>query len=229
MGYDKIKILEDFLTTNIMNINIYEFVLNLFIGAILSLILSMVYNKYGRSISTRNSSAVNFLSISMTTLFVISIVKSSFALSLGLVGALSIVRFRTAIKDPEELAYIFFSVAVGLGLGANQRIITLIAFVTIVFFMIVLSVHHTKKRFFNLHLTVSKQGTDQVDLDYISSTLNTCCEKVELRRFAESEAKTEVMYLIEIKKISDFNEIQKKIKINDEDLRLMYLNSNGLG
>jgi len=48
----------------------------------------------------------------MTTMLVISIVKSSLALSLGLVGALSIVRFRSAIKEPEELVYIFLSMAI---------------------------------------------------------------------------------------------------------------------
>ncbi len=55
--------------------------------------------------------------LTVITLLVISIVKSSLALSLGLVGALSIVRFRTAIKDPEELIYLFFSIAIGLGMG----------------------------------------------------------------------------------------------------------------
>ena len=65
--------------------------------------------------------------ISLTTLLVISVVKSSLALSLGLVGALSIVRFRTPIKEPEELAYIFLAIAVGLALGADQREVASIA------------------------------------------------------------------------------------------------------
>ena len=51
------------------------------------------------------------------------IVKTSLALSLGLVGALSIVRFRAAIKEPEELVYLFLIIAIGLGCGANQLII----------------------------------------------------------------------------------------------------------
>ena len=59
--------------------------------------------------------------ICLTTLLVISVVKSSLALSLGLVGALSIVRFRTPIKEPEELAYIFLAIAIGLALGADQK------------------------------------------------------------------------------------------------------------
>ena len=58
--------------------------------------------------------------LTMVTIAVIAVVKSSLALSLGLVGALSIVRFRAAIKDPEELVYLFLCIGVGLSLGAVQ-------------------------------------------------------------------------------------------------------------
>ena len=73
----------------------------------------------------------NFIPISMTTMFIIVVVKSSLALSLGLVGALSIVRFRTVIKEPEELGYLFLCIALGLGNGASQYLVTSIALVTI--------------------------------------------------------------------------------------------------
>jgi uncharacterized membrane protein YhiD involved in acid resistance len=58
--------------------------------------------------------------ISLVTFLIISVVKSSLALSLGLVGALSIIRFRTPIKEPFELAYLFMAIAIGLGFGAEQ-------------------------------------------------------------------------------------------------------------
>ena len=67
---------------------------------------------------------------------IITVIKSSIALSLGLVGALSIIRFRTPIKEPEELAYIFIAVAIGLGLGANQVMATLIGFVVVAIAML---------------------------------------------------------------------------------------------
>jgi len=61
-----------------------------------------------------------FILLAVTTCSVIIIVKYSLALSLGLVGALSIVRFRAAIKEPEELVYLFLTIAFGLAFGANQ-------------------------------------------------------------------------------------------------------------
>ena len=72
-------------------------------------------------------------------MFVIAVIKQSLALSLGLVGALSIIRFRTAIKDPEELANLFFAISIGIGLGANQVEITSISFIVIIVGMIVSS------------------------------------------------------------------------------------------
>ena len=82
-----------------------------------------------KKISEISETEYHEILIATTTAFIISVVKSSLALSLGLVGALSIIRFRTAIKEPEELSYIFIAITIGIGLGANQVVITLIAFI----------------------------------------------------------------------------------------------------
>src|SRR5688500_14983161 len=94
--------------------------LNLSLGLIVSLLLAWYYIRYGSSLSNRTHFAAILPLLTLITLLVISVVKSSLALSLGLVGALSIVRFRTAIKDPEELIFLFFAIAMGLGFGADQ-------------------------------------------------------------------------------------------------------------
>ena len=79
------------------------------------------------------------------TTMVITVVKFSLALSLGLVGALSIVRFRAAIKEPEELIYLFFAIAIGLANGANQFLLSIASTLIIVFFLITRSYFKNKK------------------------------------------------------------------------------------
>ena len=79
---------------------------------------------------------------------VITIVKSSLALSLGLVGALSIVRFRAAIKDPEELVYLFLVIATGLGCGAGQVKITAIGISLALVLIIIFNLYWKKIRNF---------------------------------------------------------------------------------
>jgi len=73
--------------------------------------------------------------IGLTVFMVITVVKSSLALSLGLVGALSIVRFRTPIKEPEELGYLFLTIAIGLGLGAGFEMITIFVTTAILLYL----------------------------------------------------------------------------------------------
>ncbi|MBW7874637.1 MAG: DUF4956 domain-containing protein [Candidatus Cloacimonetes bacterium] len=74
---------------------------------------------------TRLDLARSLVGLCVTTTMVISVIKSSLALSLGLVGALSIIRFRTAVRDPEELSFIYLAFAIGIGLGANQKTLVL--------------------------------------------------------------------------------------------------------
>ena len=111
-----------FINQNIQ-IDLQGFILSLLCAAILSFLVQLFYIRYSTTLSNRKEFAKTFVVLGVTTCIVIMIVKSSLALSLGLVGALSIVRFRAAIKEPEELVYLFLIIAIGLGCGANQLVI----------------------------------------------------------------------------------------------------------
>ena len=115
----------NFLINNTIQIDLNSFIVSLLCSAILSLLIQLFYIKFSSSLSNRMNFSKNFVILGTTTCIIIVIVKNSLALSLGLVGALSIVRFRAAIKEPEELVYLFLVIAVGLGCGAGQiKVIT---------------------------------------------------------------------------------------------------------
>jgi len=134
--------------------------LNLALGMGVSLVIAWYYIKFGNSLSNRLHFGAILPLLSLITLLVISIVKSSLALSLGLVGALSIVRFRTAIKDPEELIFLFLAIAVGLGFGADQRVPTLVAFVVIMAFLLARAMFFRgRKALHNLYLNIQVRDT----------------------------------------------------------------------
>ena len=88
-------------------ISLNSFAISLVLSLLLSLLVAKVYINKGRSLSNRKNLANIFPLLTITTTIIIAVIKSSLALSLGLVGALSIIRFRTPIKEPEELTYIF--------------------------------------------------------------------------------------------------------------------------
>ena len=110
---------EEFLSVSRAQIPAIWFIINLSLAAILALILSQIYIRYGISLSNRRIFSRNFLLITMTTMLIITIVKSSLALSLGLVGALSIIRFRAAIKEPEQIVFLFLLIGISISVGAN--------------------------------------------------------------------------------------------------------------
>tara|TARA_B110000003_G_C16612718_1_gene520090 strand:+ start:427 stop:1119 length:693 start_codon:yes stop_codon:yes gene_type:complete len=100
-----------------------------------SYILKYTFEKKSNSLSSKYQLSNMLPILSGTTFLVILIVKSSLALSLGLVGALSIVRFRTPIKEPEDLVYLFLSIGLGIGFGAFQVLSTLVIFLIIIAFI----------------------------------------------------------------------------------------------
>jgi len=131
MQLGNIPIIENTTFSEASYINPLNLLFNLFLTAFLSYLLGLIFIRFGKSISNKASLASSFPMLSITTMIIITVVKSSLALSLGLVGALSIVRFRTPIKEPEDLVYIFLSIAIGIGYGALQITATLLVFILI--------------------------------------------------------------------------------------------------
>ena len=109
------------------------------------------------------------------------------ALSLGLVGALSIVRFRAAIKEPEELVYLFFIIAIGLANGANQFILSIIATVIIVAFLFLRNFYKNRKNNdgnFNSDsniLSINILDSDKKDIDEIIDRLKKSFKYLKLK------------------------------------------------
>jgi len=119
-----------------IEIDFFNFFIAIFLSLILSIMLKFTYKKVGRALNDKDYFSDTFIPLCMITTLVITVIKFSLALSLGLVGALSIVRFRAAIKEPEELVYLFFVISIGLANGANQFVLSIIATLLIISFLL---------------------------------------------------------------------------------------------
>jgi hypothetical protein len=191
--------------------SIVDFLINIFMTIILSYIIGLVYSKYGNSLSNRKKLLQTFVLISVTVMLVISIVKSSLALSLGLVGALSIVRFRTAIKEPEELVYFFVAIALGLGMGANQRLVTLLGAIIIILYIVIQNMNTVRNVVQqNLIVTISNTSETGLDENKILEMLNKHSSKIDLRRLDAANNSTEISLNIE------FNNFESIIKAKND-------------
>ena len=132
----------------------------LMLGGFLSLYVRLLYRRFGASASDSDSITRVFPLLTMVTIGVIAVVKSSMALSLGLVGALSIVRFRSAIKEPEELVYLFLCIGIGLSLGAGQPLLAFVLVVSATIFIVGMFWGGQGKLSQSLLLTISSDTTD---------------------------------------------------------------------
>lgn len=220
---------QEFLASQSAQIPVLGFVINLLLTALLSYILRGVYVKYGASLSNRRAFARNLILMAVTTMLIITVVKSSLALSLGLVGALSIVRFRAAIKEPEELAYLFLAISIGLGLGADQRVITVVAFAIIVGIIWLMKYSSRSEENQNLYLTVSSHNPEKVELEEIVQVLKTHCSAVSLKRFDDTKELLEAAFLVEFEDFPQLEATRASLLGLGDDVRVTFLENRGIG
>lgn len=116
---------------NITSVSILDMLLALLLAFAIGLFIFLIYKKTFSGVMYSSSFGVTLLALTMITTVVILAVTSNVVLSLGMVGALSIVRFRTAIKEPLDIAFLFWSIAVGIVLAAGMLPLALIGSVMI--------------------------------------------------------------------------------------------------
>lgn len=198
-----------------INFSLFDLSLNLGIGFLLSTIISLHYLYRSKTRILRKDLAFALPAIGLTTLLVITVVKSSLALSLGLVGALSIVRFRTPIKEPEELAYIFLSIALGLSLGADQREAALIAvpFILLIFSLSSLMSDKKSRKSGNVHLTiqVSHDKDKSSPLDKVTSIVNEYTTNANFQRIDVRDNNLLINGIITIKSEQETENLLNKL------------------
>jgi uncharacterized membrane protein YhiD involved in acid resistance len=224
----KVQSFQEFLTTQSVHVSLVDFIINLLLTAVLALILSAVFRKYSTIISNRRSFANNFVLIATTTMLIIAIVKSSLALSLGLVGALSIVRFRAAIKEPEELAYLFLTIAIGLGMGADQRMATVVAFLFIMMIIIIRSLTNKKVENRNLYFNISGPHTEKIDIEKVVEILIKYCGSVNLQRLDENQEKADLSFLVEFSDHVALNACKVELQEIYQSASISFLDYKGL-
>lgn len=229
---NKASSFSDFLTKSSPEIEVLPFIGALLATGLLCFILSVVYARRGHSLSNRESFGRNFVVIGMTTMLIITVVKASLALSLGLVGALSIVRFRTAIKEPEELGYLFLVISIGLGYGASQWVVTTSAFLVICGVLWVRGKPTTEEaegpEYTNLFLTVSSEGASKVGLEKITEALRGACSGLSLKRFDESEEGLEASYLVRFRDYAQVEKARAALMSQGEQLRVTFVDNSGV-
>lgn len=136
---------------NIASVSIFDMVLALVLAFGIGMFIFLVYKKTYQGVMYSSSFGTTLVALTMITTVVILAVTSNVVLSLGMVGALSIVRFRTAIKEPLDIAFLFWSIAVGIVLAAGMILLAVIGSVII---GVILLVFVNRKSYCNPYIVI---------------------------------------------------------------------------
>ncbi len=177
---------------NITGVNILDMAIALVLAFALGLFIFLIYKKTYNGVMYSSSFGVTLIALTMITTVVILAVTSNVVLSLGMVGALSIVRFRTAIKEPLDIAFLFWSIGAGIVLAAGMIPLAVIGSVII---GVVLLVFVNRKSHTNPYIVVVRCADHEAEVkatDFLKASTERCVVKSKSAQKGEIELNMEI-------------------------------------
>lgn len=182
--------------------------LSLLVAFLAAIFITFIYKKTYTGVSYTKSFVLSIILLAMVTSLVIRTINSNLALSLGMVGALSIVRFRTAVKDPVDTVFMFWAIAAGIMSGAGLYIITLIACAILGIFYVI-SYSTAFKPTEKYLLVINTTNEDAEDVAAIFAKKKKCVLKTQ----SIKKGKVEFTYEIAGKEFAN-----SMLKLKDSDM-----------
>ena len=203
---------------NVTSVSILDMVVALILAFGIGMFIFLVYKKTYQGVMYSSSFGTTLVALTMITTVVILAVTSNVVLSLGMVGALSIVRFRTAIKEPLDIAFLFWSIAVGIVLAAGMIPLAVIGSVVI---GVILLVFVSKKSHTNPYIVVV-QCTDRMAEEKATAYLKSNCERCVIKSKSAQKGCIEMNLEIRLKsddtgfinELSDMNGINSAVLVS---------------
>lgn len=204
------------------SISVGDIALSLVIAFLCSLYILYIYRKTFSGVVYNRSLVLTIVLLSLVTAMIIRTINSNLSLSLGMVGALSIVRFRTAIKEPVDTAFMFWGITAGIMSGAGLYIIAISGTIVLGLLFYAIYMYHVQaKSQYLLVITYKASCEDSVDslLKNISKTLKS--------KSTSGSDSIEATYEVELKDGSIINELLKCKGVKNASL-ITYQNEIGL-
>ena len=202
------KILEMIMADLNGTISLPELLLSVAIACVIALFILFIYRKTYTGVIYSNSFAMSIVMLSMVTSIITSTISSNMALSLGMVGALSIVRFRTAVKEPLDTAFMFWAIAAGIMTGAGMYLPSI--FGSLLVGILYMACYAMGFRLSKRYLLIVKYSVEAEDA--VMSLVNTIKNK-KLRSQTAYGKDVEVTYELEVKDVNAQSALIKQIQV----------------
>ena len=205
-------------------LDLFSVIFNFIMCVLMSFIARLFYIKYSTSLTGKHHIGTVIPILSTIVFLVILIVKSSLALSLGLVGALSIVRFRTPIKEPEELVYLFLSIAIGLGYAAGYTFLTTIITLAILG-MIFLWLSNRKIDNKNEYNLILSWENESINFEKIADEIMEISSSLKLIRFNKGPLNKTASFMIVPNNDVNLDKLIERIGALDRNIEVNFYES----
>ncbi len=205
-------------------LDLFSVIFNFIMCVLMSFIARLFYIKYSTSLTGKHHIGTVIPILSTIVFLVILIVKSSLALSLGLVGALSIVRFRTPIKEPEELVYLFLSIAIGLGYAAGYTFLTTIITLAILG-MIFLWLSNRKIDNKNEYNLILSWENESINFEKITDEIMEISSSLKLIRFNKGPLNKTASFMIVPNNDINLDKMIERIGALDKNIEVNFYES----
>ena len=182
---------------NITSVSLIDMAIALVLAFCLGLFIFLVYKKTYQGVMYSSSFGTTLIALTMITTVVILAVTSNVVLSLGMVGALSIVRFRTAIKEPLDIAFLFWSIAVGIVLAAGMIPLAVIGSIIIGVILLIFVNRKSHCNPYIVVLTCDNSESEKIASDYLKEQTEKCVVK------SKTAQKNRIELTMEIRMKSD--------------------------
>ncbi|MGN0466868.1 MAG: DUF4956 domain-containing protein [Lachnospiraceae bacterium] len=156
---------------SVTEFSVLDTILGLVVALLIGLFIFVVYKKTLTGVMYSSGFALTLIGLSLVTTLVIMAVTSNVVLSLGMVGALSIVRFRTAIKEPVEIVFLFWALAVGIVVGAGMIPLAIIGSVIIGIILLVFANRKIRNNPYILVLNCQNEKSEEAVLEVLDKSV----------------------------------------------------------
>lgn len=177
---------------NVTSVSILDMLLTIVLAFAVGLFIFFIYKKTYQGVMYSSSFGISLLALTMITSLVILAVTSNVVLSLGMVGALSIVRFRTAIKEPLDIVFLFWAIAAGIVLAAGMIPLAVIGSVIIGIILLVFVNRKSHIIPYIVVLTCADSEAEKIAVEYLKKHTNRCVTKSKSVRSGLIEINLEV-------------------------------------
>lgn len=185
----------EFIDATSKGMTVSQVTLNMIVTLVVAMFIYLIYKVTYDGVMYSKSFNVTLVLVSVVTAMVMMVIESNLALSLGMVGALSIIRFRTSVKDPRDIGFLFWGIAVGLAAGTGSYMIAAIGSVVIAAILVILSYSKLDE---TSYLLIVKG--DNVDEDNLEVILKKDVKKYKLKMRNTTPVSNEIIYEIKLEK-----------------------------